>query len=65
MKRICAWCGRDLDQHDGRDHLQVTHGVCEECRRVFFASSKAKEADSRTTIKNGGDDAGRSSNSAR
>jgi hypothetical protein len=57
MRRICAWCTRDLDQPDGRVKLQVTHGVCEECRRKFFGSSKAKEADSRSSKEDGGDDA--------
>ena len=28
MKRVCAWCGRALDQPERREDLRVTHGVC-------------------------------------
>jgi len=59
MKRVCAWCGRELDQSERREGLQVTHGVCQVCRGRFFASPKAKEADSRSTLDDEGDDAGR------
>ena len=45
MKRVCAWCGRELEQPERREDLQVTHGVCLECRGRFFATTKAKEAD--------------------
>jgi uncharacterized protein YbcI len=59
MKRVCAWCGRELDQPDRREDLQVTHGVCQVCRRRFFASRKAKEAYSESTREDVGDDSGR------
>ena len=49
MKRMCAWCGLALDPSERREDLQVSHGVCKVCRRRFFASAKAKEADSRST----------------
>lgn len=58
MKRLCAWCGRELDQSERREGLQVTHGVCPDCRRRFFASTKAKEADSRSTQEDVGNDPG-------
>lgn len=44
MKRVCAWCGRALDQPERREDVQVTHGVCQDCRSKFFASSKATKA---------------------
>ena len=44
MKRVCAWCGRALEQLGRRDEVQVTHGVCQDCRSRFFASSKATKA---------------------
>ena len=44
MKRVCAWCGRALDQPERREDVQVTHGVCQDCRSRFFASSKATKA---------------------
>lgn len=30
MKRVCAWCGRVLE--DGPPH-PVSHGICEECAK--------------------------------
>lgn len=46
MKRVCAWCGGEMDPSDGRQGLKVTHGVCPSCRGKFFASAKTKQADS-------------------
>jgi DNA-directed RNA polymerase subunit RPC12/RpoP len=40
MKRMCAWCGRELDQVERRDNQPLTHGLCPECRRRFFAVAK-------------------------
>ena len=59
MKRVCAWCGRELEQSERREELQVTHGVCPVCRRKFFSSPKSKEADARSTSEDVGDDSGR------
>lgn len=36
MKRICAWCGLELDQPDGREGMPVTHGICPACRHESF-----------------------------
>jgi hypothetical protein len=36
MKRVCAWCGKDLDLAESGDGLPVTHGLCVECRRRHF-----------------------------
>jgi hypothetical protein len=58
MKRVCAWCGGELDRPDRREDLQATYGVCQVCRRRFFASRKAKEADSGSTREDVGDDSG-------
>lgn len=44
MKRVCAWCGRALEKPERQDDVQVTHGVCQDCRSRFFASSKATKA---------------------
>ncbi len=49
MKRVCAWCGRELDQSERRTGLQVTHGICQACRDKFFAKALAKEAGSLPT----------------
>ena len=29
MKRVCAWCGRDMGE--GGPGEGVTHGICEDC----------------------------------
>ena len=59
MKRMCAWYGLALDRSERSEHSQVTHGVCQVCRRRFFASPKAKEADSRSTKEEDGDGSGK------
>jgi AhpD family alkylhydroperoxidase len=55
MKRVCAWCGRELDQPERSDGGQVTHGVCQGCRCKFFASAKLREVDSRSSLEDVGD----------
>ena len=56
MKRICAWCGRELEQSERRESSQVTHGVCQFCRRKFFSSVKDKDAESQSRPGEKGDD---------
>jgi DNA-directed RNA polymerase subunit RPC12/RpoP len=46
MKRMCAWCGRELDQGERRDNQPLTHGLCPECRCRFFAVAKGPDAPS-------------------
>ena len=55
MKRMCAWCGRELDQSERRGKVPVSHGVCKVCRQEFFTSARATEADSRSTPEDLGD----------
>jgi hypothetical protein len=62
MKRVCAWCGQELDQAERREGLPVTHGVCPVCRHKFF--SLEKEADCRPTLDDVGDGSGRSGGQA-
>lgn len=35
MKRICAWCGKGLDDESrkGNDNEPITHGICPDCVR--------------------------------
>ena len=44
MNRICAWCGKLLDEKAFAEGQQVTHGLCEPCRKVVFVSIKAGES---------------------
>ncbi|HSR10001.1 MAG TPA: hypothetical protein VLS90_01050 [Thermodesulfobacteriota bacterium] len=43
MKRICAWCRKDLRLSPARDEADapITHGICGDCVRRLF-SSKAR-----------------------
>jgi nucleotide-binding universal stress UspA family protein len=51
MKRICAWCSRELES--GRnDNLEVTHGLCPDCRYRHFSSSRSTDVDSGFAIRN-------------
>jgi DNA-directed RNA polymerase subunit RPC12/RpoP len=64
MKRVCAWCGQELDQPERREDIPVTHGVCPTCRRRFFAKELAKEADTCPTQDNVGNDSGKTGGQA-
>lgn len=38
MKKVCAWCRKDLgrvDSQAGSDHV-ITHGICETCKDNLF-----------------------------
>ena len=35
MKMICAWCGKDLGDKDGKGVEGISHCVCEECLHKF------------------------------
>lgn len=39
MKNICAWCKCETAQPDGTDDDKlITHGICEECKRIIIES---------------------------
>ncbi len=44
MKRICAWCGKSLDEMDPPDLGKVTHGLCPQCRKSVFAPKIGEDA---------------------
>jgi len=31
LKIICAWCGKDMGEKDGRGQTGVTSSMCEQC----------------------------------
>ncbi len=37
MKIVCAWCGKDMGEKDGRGVEGVTHGQCKQCFTKFMA----------------------------
>ena len=40
MRRVCAWCGRSLDDIPEQAGREVTHGLCPACRERFFARAE-------------------------
>ncbi len=36
MKVICAWCGKDMGEKDGKGVEGVSHGICEDCVNKHF-----------------------------
>lgn len=39
MKRICAWCKKELGEKPGNPEL-ITHGICEPCADTFLDSKQ-------------------------
>jgi hypothetical protein len=40
MKRLCAWCGGELDPASAHDESEtVTHGICPACSRLLEVSA--------------------------
>ena len=37
IKRVCAWCKKDMGEIPG-DEEGVTHGMCEECFKKYSPS---------------------------
>lgn len=50
MKRICAWCGKTMNNAESPDTGKVTHGLCEECRKsVLVEPRRGEESAGATT----------------
>jgi DNA-directed RNA polymerase subunit RPC12/RpoP len=45
MKRLCAWCGQELDETARPDGRETTHGICPPCRSRHFARRTVKEGE--------------------
>jgi hypothetical protein len=37
MKKVCAWCGKILEQGSCKD-AEITHGICPACQAAVLAS---------------------------
>ena len=37
MLSVCAWCGKDLGEMEGKGQTGTTHGICEECKEKELA----------------------------
>ena len=40
MKIVCAWCGKDMGEKDGKGVAGVSHSICEECYEKSFVITK-------------------------
>lgn len=56
MKRLCAWCGRELKQAKPSETDEATHGICTECRFKHFGPDEGKKADVMDRRKSNGSD---------
>jgi len=36
MKRICAWCGRELGEKGNPQASLPTHGICQQCKAKYL-----------------------------
>ncbi|KKN86855.1 hypothetical protein LCGC14_0264140 [marine sediment metagenome] len=35
MKRVCAWCNKDMGVKEPLDNKGETHGICPPCKEKF------------------------------
>lgn len=41
MRRICAWCKREMTPVDNTtDDDLISHGICEECKKLVMAGTE-------------------------
>lgn len=50
MKRVCAWCGKDMGEKPpyggpgGKFDKEVTHGMCDECSEKAYGKRPKRDA---------------------
>lgn len=42
MKRLCAWCGKDLDPSIPSEVSKTTHGICVSCANELILKEKLR-----------------------
>lgn len=47
LKIICAWCGTDMGEKDGKGQTGVTGGMCEQCWGRLFPGKPYPEEDNK------------------
>ncbi|MFC2001847.1 hypothetical protein ACFLUZ_05010 [Chloroflexota bacterium] len=47
MRKVCAWCGKDMGEIEGHGKTGTTHGICEECKKKEL--TKVREYHARHT----------------
>jgi len=43
MEKVCAWCGKDLGEIEGKGQTGTTHGICQECEEKELKKIKDKK----------------------
>ena len=51
MKRVCAWCEREIGTSEHNENLPITHGLCQVCRGRFFTLTKHLHPSDASTVK--------------
>ena len=44
MKIVCAWCGKDMGEKDGKGAKGISHGICQECLAKVIAKMESKSS---------------------
>ena len=45
MRRVCAWCGREMGEKPPYDDPSITHSICDECLpKALKSACKPAEA---------------------
>lgn len=39
MKKVCAWCNKDMGEIEPFNDISVTHGICKECLQAKKAET--------------------------
>ena len=42
MKRVCAWCGKDLNPSIPSEGVKTTHGICVSCANNLILKEKLR-----------------------
>ena len=51
MKIVCAWCGKDMGEKDGKGAEGVSHGICRECFAKLMAKVESKSSTEDENVK--------------
>jgi len=42
MKIVCAWCGKDMGEKNGKGVEGISHSICRQCLAKFMAKVESK-----------------------
>lgn len=45
MRIVCAWCGKDVGEKDGKGVEGISHSICRECLAKLTAKVEGGEQD--------------------